>query len=176
LGLKKGMKISATKVVEVPETVVAQQRKVTGSSPPPPPPRRPMYLSGRHRGRAVPVEVAQAAPAETAKDRKPAALDWTAGSSVAGFFARIASGSEESLAPPGESFCTSLGSCPDDLSKTRSLDRDGRPRFVCYNRMSAGLTVGTSSFLDDVSLFVTGIFASSPRASRIEHGSDPLMN
>jgi hypothetical protein len=37
-GLRKGMKISATKVVEVPETVIAQQRQVTGSSPPPPPP------------------------------------------------------------------------------------------------------------------------------------------
>jgi RNase P/RNase MRP subunit p29 len=36
-GLKKGMKISATKVVEVPETVIDQQRKVTGSMPPPPP-------------------------------------------------------------------------------------------------------------------------------------------
>jgi hypothetical protein len=37
-GLKKGMTVSATKIVEVPETVIAQQRQVTGSSPPPPPP------------------------------------------------------------------------------------------------------------------------------------------
>jgi hypothetical protein len=36
-GLKKGMQISATKVVEVPETVVTQQRKLTGTMPPPPP-------------------------------------------------------------------------------------------------------------------------------------------
>jgi hypothetical protein len=36
-GLKKGMMISATKVVEVPETVVEQQRKLTGTIPPPPP-------------------------------------------------------------------------------------------------------------------------------------------
>lgn len=36
-GLKKGMKISATKIVEVPETVVSEQRKVTGTMPPPPP-------------------------------------------------------------------------------------------------------------------------------------------
>ena len=36
-GLKKGMMISATKVVEVPETVVEQQRKLTGTMPPPPP-------------------------------------------------------------------------------------------------------------------------------------------
>ena len=36
-GLKKGMKISATKVVEVPQTVIDQERKVSGSMPPPPP-------------------------------------------------------------------------------------------------------------------------------------------
>jgi hypothetical protein len=37
-GLKKGMKISATKVVEVPETVVSEQKRLTGKLPPPPPP------------------------------------------------------------------------------------------------------------------------------------------
>jgi hypothetical protein len=37
-GLKKGMKISATKVVEEPITVIEQQRKATGTMPPPPPP------------------------------------------------------------------------------------------------------------------------------------------
>ena len=37
-GLRKGMKISATKVTEVPETVVDQQRAVTGTMPPPDPP------------------------------------------------------------------------------------------------------------------------------------------
>src|SRR5215467_841115 len=37
-GLKKGMKVSATKVVEEPITVVDQQRKLTGQLPPPPPP------------------------------------------------------------------------------------------------------------------------------------------
>src|SRR5580704_2106242 len=37
-GLKKGMKISATKIVEVPETVVTQNRKLVGTAPPPPPP------------------------------------------------------------------------------------------------------------------------------------------
>jgi hypothetical protein len=40
-GLKKGMRISATKIVEVPETVVEQQRKLTGAMPPPPPPPPP---------------------------------------------------------------------------------------------------------------------------------------
>ena len=37
-GLKKGMKVSATKVTEVPETVVDQQKAVTGTMPPPDPP------------------------------------------------------------------------------------------------------------------------------------------
>jgi Rieske Fe-S protein len=37
-GLKQGMKISATKVVEEPETVVEHQRQLTGTMPPPPPP------------------------------------------------------------------------------------------------------------------------------------------
>jgi LPXTG-motif cell wall-anchored protein len=37
-GLKKGMKVSATKVVEEPITQVEQARKLTGQMPPPPPP------------------------------------------------------------------------------------------------------------------------------------------
>jgi len=37
-GLKKGMKVSATKVVEVPEVHVTQEQQVSGSMPPPPPP------------------------------------------------------------------------------------------------------------------------------------------
>jgi RNase P/RNase MRP subunit p29 len=36
-GLKKGMKVSATKIVETPETVVSQEVSRTGSLPPPPP-------------------------------------------------------------------------------------------------------------------------------------------
>ena len=36
-GLKKGMKISATRIVEEPMTVVEHQRQVTGKMPPPPP-------------------------------------------------------------------------------------------------------------------------------------------
>jgi RNase P/RNase MRP subunit p29 len=36
-GIKKGMTISATKIVETPETVVSQQVRRTGSLPPPPP-------------------------------------------------------------------------------------------------------------------------------------------
>lgn len=37
-GLKKGMKVTATKVVEVPENVITRQKEVTGSAPPPPSP------------------------------------------------------------------------------------------------------------------------------------------
>jgi len=37
-GLKKGMKVSATKIVEEPVTVVEHERQLTGSMPPPPPP------------------------------------------------------------------------------------------------------------------------------------------
>jgi LPXTG-motif cell wall-anchored protein len=37
-GLKKGMKVSATKVVETPVVEVSQSRSVTGQMPPPPPP------------------------------------------------------------------------------------------------------------------------------------------
>jgi hypothetical protein len=37
-GLRKGMKVSATKVTEVPETVVEQEKAVTGTMPPPDPP------------------------------------------------------------------------------------------------------------------------------------------
>lgn len=40
-GLRKGMKISATQVVEEPVTVVSQQRELSGTMPPPPPPPPP---------------------------------------------------------------------------------------------------------------------------------------
>jgi hypothetical protein len=40
-GLKKGMVVSATQVVEQPVEVVAKQQQVTGSMPPPPPPPPP---------------------------------------------------------------------------------------------------------------------------------------
>src|SRR5947199_9258582 len=36
-GLKKGMKVSAQRVTELPETIVAQEIKRTGTAPPPPP-------------------------------------------------------------------------------------------------------------------------------------------
>jgi hypothetical protein len=36
-GLKKGMKVSATKIVEEPQTLIDQKTKISGSMPPPPP-------------------------------------------------------------------------------------------------------------------------------------------
>ena len=40
-GLQKGMQITATRIVEVPQTVVTEQRRLTGKMPPPPPPIPP---------------------------------------------------------------------------------------------------------------------------------------
>lgn len=37
-GLKKGMKVTATRIREVPETVIQHEKMVTGKLPPPPPP------------------------------------------------------------------------------------------------------------------------------------------
>ena len=62
-GLKKGMTVNATKVVETPTTVVAQRAKLTGEMPPapPPPPADVPILVVEEV--AVPTQVAQAAPA-----------------------------------------------------------------------------------------------------------------
>lgn len=63
-GLKKGMKVSATKVVEVPVTEVSQTRSVTGELPPPPPaPPADVPVLVVEEEVAVPVEEAQASPA-----------------------------------------------------------------------------------------------------------------
>jgi hypothetical protein len=76
-GLKKGMTINATKVVEVPVVVVAQNRTVTGEMapappPPPPPPADVPILVVEEE--VVPVEVAQAAPPELPKTGSPLPL------------------------------------------------------------------------------------------------------
>ncbi|MGC1649318.1 MAG: LPXTG cell wall anchor domain-containing protein [Candidatus Sulfotelmatobacter sp.] len=64
-GLKKGMTVNATKVVEAPATVIAQHQKLTGEMPPPPPPPPPADVPILVVEEvAVPVQVAQApAPA-----------------------------------------------------------------------------------------------------------------
>ena len=67
-GLQKGMKVSATKIVEAPETVVERQRQISGTMPPPAPPADVPILV-----LIVPVEFASAdaAPAETAPAQLP---------------------------------------------------------------------------------------------------------
>jgi LPXTG-motif cell wall-anchored protein len=68
-GLKKGMKVSATKIVEEPITVVEHQRQVTGKMPPPPPPPPadvPILVAA-----AEPTPATAEAPAETAPTKLP---------------------------------------------------------------------------------------------------------
>ena len=69
-GLKKGMNVTATKVTEVPETVVTQQVQRTGSAPPAPSAPQP----------GQPILVAAAAPtsAPAAAEAAPKALPKTA--------------------------------------------------------------------------------------------------
>jgi len=67
-GLKKGMAISATQVVEEPVNAVSERRNVTGSSPPPPPPVD------------VPILVVVAVPAPTQVAQAPAELPKTGSS------------------------------------------------------------------------------------------------
>jgi len=43
-GLKKGMKVTATKITEAPETIVAQQKTVTGTMPTPVPRQKVVHL------------------------------------------------------------------------------------------------------------------------------------
>jgi hypothetical protein len=72
-GLKKGMKVSATKIVEVPEVHIQRKQQVAGTLPPPPPAPpadMPILIA-----QAAPVPVARAAPAEAA----PAELPKTGG-------------------------------------------------------------------------------------------------
>jgi LPXTG-motif cell wall-anchored protein len=76
-GLKKGMTVSATKVVEVPETVVTQKKILAGQMPPPPPPApdQPVLI-------AVMVPVAAPAPAAAPAPEAPAASLPKTGSSL----------------------------------------------------------------------------------------------
>lgn len=65
-GLKKGMIVKATKVVEQPETVVEQQARLTGKMPPPPPAPpadQPILVAVLVPVPAPEVEEASAAPA-----------------------------------------------------------------------------------------------------------------
>jgi len=60
-GLKKGMKVSATKIVEVPEVHVQREQQVSGTLPPPPA-DMPILIA-----ESAPVPVPGAAPAELPK-------------------------------------------------------------------------------------------------------------
>jgi hypothetical protein len=64
-GLKKGMKVQAQRVTEVPETVVAQEVRRTGKMPPPPPQPKadiPILVATAPTAAPAPVETAAAEP------------------------------------------------------------------------------------------------------------------
>ena len=62
-GLKKGMIVTATKIVEVPETLVTQQKQVSGTmpAPPPAPPANVPILIVKEEPAATPAPVETAA-------------------------------------------------------------------------------------------------------------------
>lgn len=63
-GLKKGMIVSASKVVEVPQTTVSQNTSFTGTAPPPPPPDQPILIAVvTPAPRPAPAAAAPAEPA-----------------------------------------------------------------------------------------------------------------
>jgi LPXTG-motif cell wall-anchored protein len=71
-GLRKGMNISATKIVTVPEDVVSQQQKVTGQMAPPPQVEaiQGPVLIETNATEPEPAEVAEAKPPEAQKEPK----------------------------------------------------------------------------------------------------------
>jgi hypothetical protein len=69
--LRPGMKVTATKVVTVPESVVAKRAAVTGTAPPPPPPPPQASI-------LIEEEVSTPAPAPKAAAPAPATLPKTA--------------------------------------------------------------------------------------------------
>lgn len=71
-GLKKGMTVTATKIVEVPETYVSQEKTLTGTAPTPPPPDTPLLVS---EATPAPTQPPVAAvPAELPKTASPMPL------------------------------------------------------------------------------------------------------
>jgi hypothetical protein len=64
-GLRKGMQVSATKVVETPMTEVSQHTAIAGSMPPPPPQDQPVLIAV-----AVPVPAPAAAASAPAPEQK----------------------------------------------------------------------------------------------------------
>lgn len=76
--LKKGMRVTATKVTEVPETVIDRERRLTGSMPPPPPPvpaDTPILIASVVAAPSpAPAPATPAAPAELPKTGSPLPL------------------------------------------------------------------------------------------------------
>jgi hypothetical protein len=75
--LKKGMVISAEKIVEEPKTEIASNIVVTGHAPPPPPEAKPAVAEAPAPAREVAAPTPAPAPAEAA-EAKPPALPKTA--------------------------------------------------------------------------------------------------
>jgi RNase P/RNase MRP subunit p29 len=71
--LRKGMKVTAQRITEVPETVVAREVKMTGSAPPPPAPPQPdvPILIAVITPVPQPVETAVAGPAPAPPAKLP---------------------------------------------------------------------------------------------------------
>jgi hypothetical protein len=72
-GLKKGMRLSATKIVEAPEDVVTRERKVAGTMPPPPaaPPADRPILVAKEPAAPAPAAKKPAPPSEPAPGKQP---------------------------------------------------------------------------------------------------------
>ena len=73
-GLKKGMKVSATRITETPETILTQKAMLSGKMPPPPPPPPdvPVLIAlvaptPSPAAEAAPAPAAEAAPAKLPK-------------------------------------------------------------------------------------------------------------
>lgn len=63
--LKKGMKVTATRITEVPETHVSHAQNITGTAPPPPPANVPILIAETPKAAAEASTVAAATPAPT---------------------------------------------------------------------------------------------------------------
>jgi hypothetical protein len=75
-GLKKGMKVQATRVTEVPETLVSHEIKATGKMPPPPPAPNPdVPILVAVVSAPAPVETAAARPEPAPKKLPTTASD-----------------------------------------------------------------------------------------------------
>jgi hypothetical protein len=77
-GLRKGMKVSATRVTEVPETHVTREQMVTGKMPPPPPPPPDVPILVAEEQPTLAPEPAEASAPPAPEAATPAAPEATA--------------------------------------------------------------------------------------------------